>query len=68
MKKLLTGLFLICILGSCKKDKDHCYQCDIQGNGTYQDVGCMSDDEWKSYQVTDNFGNSINKETKCRKK
>lgn len=65
----LSALLLVCALFvSCKKHSSHCYQCDMQNNGTYQDVGCYSDEDWQNHQITDIYGNNIDKTQKCRQK
>jgi len=68
MKKILIAGFAVAMLASCKKDKTACYECDLEGNGTYVDQGCYTKEDWDQRQITDIFGNNIDKNTRCRKK
>lgn len=67
MKKflLLVGASLTFL--SCDK-KQHCYECDTIGNGSYHDMGCYTKDDWNSQTITDVSGQPIDKKTRCREK
>lgn len=73
MKKLFTILALSLILVFCKKEGSnsstatYCYECDFYGTG-YKDAGCMTKERWDTINFTDNLGNDLDKNSKCRKK
>jgi hypothetical protein len=70
MKYFFIILMSIAFL-SCRRDNDKiCYECDTQlvPNGQYRDAGCYTKEEWNSFNLTDDFGNSIDKNTRCRKR
>ena len=64
-------MLLVSLTLSCSKDKnkEYCYECDLQKNGIYQDAGCMTEAQWNSIQFTDFNGNgNLDKNKYCRKK
>ena len=65
MKKIIIAVCLITAFASCKKEnKTYCYECN--GPSGYSDIGCMTEDEYDSFQFTDALGNPLPKD--CRKK
>lgn len=73
MKHTIIALFTVFILVSCSKDKVRCYECQVFNQGVatnqYQDMGCMTKDEWERFQLSDPNGNDItDKEKYCRQK
>ncbi len=77
MKRILI-LFSIISVSSCSNsnsDKSNkqtvCYECDYNGQGLFEGVGCMTEDEWNKFQPTDlrpnNLGNDLDKSKYCRK-
>jgi len=80
MKKLLWTVFILTAMFiSCKKengDTMHCYECDFSpvgypgsSPGTYQDAGCMTNDQWETVAFGDASGNiTLNKNSNCRRK
>ncbi len=67
MRILFLSLLLIGSV-SCGSDRVRCYECDLQRNGNYQDVGCFTRSEWDDVQFTDNQGNGgpLDKGRYCR--
>jgi len=64
-KLLLFVTLAIVIFNSCKKDKVYCWECPVRYNSNvYQDVGCMTEDEYRQINFTDTLGNDVD----CRKK
>lgn len=79
MKKSILSLATLLIM-SCSSNTNEqkkadgpktCYECDSDGKGNYQGVGCMTDEEWNNFKPIDlrsnNLGNYLDKSKYCRK-
>lgn len=60
MKRFILSIVLATALLSCGKDKDYCYECDPERDGTYTDYGCHT----STVEFSDQYGQPI----PCRRK
>ena len=69
IKKIIFIAFLLAVISCSKDNKVACYECQkTYGSTNYSDVGCYTNEAWNQMYMTDNLGNDIDKNTKCRKK
>lgn len=65
MKDKIKYLFLIAMFASCTKqypNEVHCYKCQTQINSSeYTDIGCMTNEQYKSIDIVNGLGNSVKK-------
>lgn len=67
MKRIILAILITLSVSSCGSDRVRCYECDLQKNGIYQDVGCHTRSEWETITFTDNLGNgTLDKARYCR--
>lgn len=68
MKKLLLIAIVIGGISCSKEDKEYCYECKMANSSSYSEFGCMTEKEWDDTQVTDQYGQLLDKGRDCRKK
>ncbi len=76
MKRFVRLFLLLSVtalsITACKKENKnstHCYECkNLNGTSNYQDAGCMTNDQWNSITFTDQNGNTVDKNSNCRRR
>jgi hypothetical protein len=69
MKRNIIVLLVVLTLASCKKEKITCYECKgIISQSVYQDIGCLTQEQWDKFMLADGNGVAIDKNSNCRKR